>query len=417
MTVPALKILMVSETLPARQLGGLAKHAVTLANTLIDEGHEVTILGLAGQDDDASRREMGFQGTVIGALALMPGWKEGLLGCFNPFKRLYFARQMARTIAAHAPGFDVVHYHGNLPILAAFVPDHINFVQTRHDQGIECLVHVRFKEGQVCTSTDAADCAACATPFPNALQRMMSAQAVKTYRQLATQALRKHKTIFVSQAILGNAQRVLPASAFTRAQVVHNFIDEHRVAQAVDSSPTLSSTTSPPGNPQVIIASRLDDAKGVRQFLAEWQRVGHSGARLIVVGDGPLREAFESEYTSSEVTFLRHQPYTTTLQLTAQSQISVVPSQCEEACSTTILEALFLGLPCLALNRGGNPELARYQRWPGQLQLFDTIADLVAALRDRLALHPYAHPPTERTSWTNSDVRAQLPRILHVYEN
>lgn len=404
---------MVSETLPARQLGGLAKHAVTLANALIEEGHHVSILGLAGQDDDACRQEMGFKGPVIGALRFMPGWKEGLLGCFNPAKRPYFARQMAQTIIEQAKGFDVVHYHGNLPIVAAFIPESINFIQTRHDQGIECLIHVRFKAGQVCRSTSAADCAACATHHPNPVQRIVSAHAVERYRRLAALALNKHKTIFVSEAIRRNAQRVLPPEVFAHSQVIHNFIDQRRVA--------LEATT--PAGPQddlqqIIIASRLDDAKGVGQFLAEWSKAPPVATKLVVVGDGPLREHFERLYTSRHVIFLKHQPYATTLQLTAQSQVAVVPSQCEEACSTTILEALFLGRPCFALNRGGNPELARYERWPGQLQLFDTISDLAQALRNLVNMSPQSKQddPT-RSQASASDIRAQLPQILQIYED
>lgn len=402
---------MVSETLPARQLGGLAKHAVTLANALIEQGHQVSILGLAGQDDEVSRREMGFKGPLIGALTFMPGWKEGLLGCFNPYKRPYFARQMAQVIVQHASGFDVVHYHGNLPIVAAFIPEDINFIQTRHDQGIECLTHVRFKAGHVCQSIDSADCASCASHHPTHIQRLVSTHAVNVYRHRAADALNKHKTIFVSQAILDNARKVLPADAFARSHVVHNFIDQQRVSSESHSSASLP-------HAQVIIASRLDDAKGVGQFLNEWKQVHRSTAKLLIVGDGPLREEFERTHASSHVAFLGHQPYEKTLQLTAQSQIAVVPSQCEEACSTTILESLFLGLPCFALNRGGNPELAAHQRWPGQLQLFDTIAQLAQALNQQLAQPPLPRPDQVSCEGiTSSDVRAQLPRILQIYEN
>jgi glycosyltransferase involved in cell wall biosynthesis len=136
------------------------------------------------------------------------------------------------------------------------------------------------------------------------------------------------------------------------------------------------------------------------------------------VGDGPLRQVIEQQFSGPDVTFLKHQAYAKTVQLTASSHVSVVPSLCEESCSTTTLEALSLGRPCFALRRGGTPELAVYQRWPGQLQLFDTIEDLVQGL----LTHMQSQPSVLDVATTHgepsqaSDVMALLPNILQVYE-
>ena len=42
---PALKVLLVSEDIPAPTVGGLGKHVVSLAHALMDAGHEVTLMG------------------------------------------------------------------------------------------------------------------------------------------------------------------------------------------------------------------------------------------------------------------------------------------------------------------------------------------------------------------------------------
>lgn len=416
----ALKILMVSETLPARQLGGLAKHALTLANTLIEEGHEVTVLGLAGTFDEASRLEMGFKGPVICALDFMPGWKEGPLGCFNPFKRPYYAQRMARTITAHAQGFDVVHYHGNLPLVAEYIPPHINFAQTRHDQGSECLIHVRFRAHGVCNELDPAVCAGCATSGqPNAVQTLVSASAVRRYRDVAAKALARHKTIFVSEAIRRNAGRVLPPAAFARSHVIHNFINQALIARETEGVLPVSNDRW-----EIVIASRLDEAKGVGQFLSAWRRAAGNtthapvSAHITVAGDGPMREQITQAHSGPGITFLKHQSYASTLQLTARAHVAVVPSQCEESCSTTTLEALAIGRHCFALRRGGTPEMLGYQRWPGQLQLFDDIEALVAGLCAHLQSPPTVFDalPAPSAAAMASDVRAILPHILDVYE-
>jgi hypothetical protein len=60
--------------------------------------------------------------------------------------------------------------------------------------------------------------------------------------------------------------------------------------------------------------------------------------------------------------------------------VIVVPSVCEEACSTTVLEGLLLGKTVFALRRGGTPELSIYASRPDQLRLHEHLEDLANAL-------------------------------------
>ena len=69
-----------------------------------------------------------------------------------------------------------------------------------------------------------------------------------------------------------------------------------------------------------------------------------------------------------------------TLRLAAHAHALVVPSVCEEACASTVLEGLALGKTVFALKLGGTPELADYALGPDQLRLHDTMASLVDAL-------------------------------------
>jgi glycosyltransferase involved in cell wall biosynthesis len=92
--------------------------------------------------------------------------------------------------------------------------------------------------------------------------------------------------------------------------------------------------------------------------------------------------------------------------------LCIVPSVCEEACSTTVLEALALGRPCLALARGGTPELMRYQRYPGQLRLAPDMPALVGAIAPMLAMAPAL--PDLRAPF-GADVHQVLPQLLDFY--
>lgn len=397
---------MASEDLPGEQIGGLGKHVVTLANALLALGHEVAILGRNDAGPGAGAAQIGFEGRFIPAFDFSrPGWKEAQLGVFNPFKRPWFARKVGRAIGLHAAGFDVVHYHGHLPMVGLYVDPALNFVQTRHDQGSECVTHLRFRHGSVCTTTSARDCAGCIHPAPGALRQGLSAHAVTRYRSETARAFARHKTIFVSDFLRRQFLRQVPGADLARSRVIHNFI-EYRL---------LASRAALPGQVragQVLLVGRIDTGKGFREFIAAARDRLPPEATLCIVGDGPGRAALEHEYAGRQVRFLGWRPYPEVIALSARSHICVVPSVWEEPCGTTVLEALALGKQCIALARGGTPELAAYQYYDGQLQLAESMEQLVGILCAQLALAPVtlALPAT-----CAMDVFQAIPRILELY--
>ena len=401
-----MKILMVSEDLPGIQVGGLGKHVVTLANALLEAGHDVDIMGRSDRFHGNCAAEIGFRGRVLPGFSFArPGWKEAQLGFFNPVKRPWFARRVARALLRQAGYYDVVHYHGHLPMAGRYVPGSVNFVQTRHDQGSECVIHLRFARDRVCTTTDARDCAACIHPAPNALRRSMSGIAVRRYRLETAEAFSRHKTVFVSEFLRRAFARAVPDADLSRTRVIHNFIRYPYLRERAAAPEAVRAG-------EVLLVGRIDAGKGFGEFLAQVQGRLPPHARVTIVGDGPQRQALEQQYAGPQVRFLGWLDYDDVIRMSARSHVLVIPSVWEEPCGTTVLEALALGKPCVALARGGTPELAAYQYYDGQLQLAETMPRLVERLVHVLGRAPFTVPLPDAFPM---DVSLALPPLLDFY--
>lgn len=397
-----MKILLVSEDIPAQHLGGLGKHVVRLGNALIQAGHQVTLMGTRQHDYESCRAEVGFDGPFVAGFSLAGmGWKEAALGTFIPYKRPAIAGRIARAILAHASNYDVVHYHGHYPMVGRLIPESVNFVQTRHDQGSECLTHVRFRNGVICDSNNPQDCASCAlNAKPGVARRLLAALAVRQYRSQTAEAFAGHKTVFVSDFLRQAFLRRVPDAEGRKYHVLHNFIDTR-----------LLPAPQPGDSAHILFVGRIDAAKGVMALLDALRATGNRSYRVDVIGDGPDREACERRHVGPQVQFHGWKLQADALAETARAGRIVVPSICEESCGTTILEGLALGKPVHALARGGTPELKCYERWPGQLHLYADMAALAHGLLqpEGSAVRLNGGEPF------GADIQILLPALLRIY--
>jgi glycosyltransferase involved in cell wall biosynthesis len=107
---------------------------------------------------------------------------------------------------------------------------------------------------------------------------------------------------------------------------------------------------------QIAYIGRLADEKGVRVLLQAWRLAGMEDYELLVVGDGPEREALEAMRVPG-VRFtgpVEHQAVLNTLR---SVRSLVLPSLWFEGEPMIIVEALAAGTPVLASEVGGVPEL------------------------------------------------------------
>ncbi|MCZ7545293.1 MAG: glycosyltransferase family 4 protein [Anaerolineae bacterium] len=112
-----------------------------------------------------------------------------------------------------------------------------------------------------------------------------------------------------------------------------------------------------PGGPLLLTAARLTAWKGVDMLIEAANAL--EGARLIVAGDGPELPALRA-IAGQCTTFLGNVPRER-LALYMRAADYVVLYSGYEGLSHTLLEALQIGTPVIASDKGGNPEVVQHE--------------------------------------------------------
>jgi len=112
-----------------------------------------------------------------------------------------------------------------------------------------------------------------------------------------------------------------------------------------------------PGGPLAIYVGRLAAEKEVELLLAAWPEVERrTGARLVLVGDGPAKRRLQRRAGSERFTWLPFQPDRDRLaDLLAGADLAVAPCSIETF-GLSALEALASGTPLVSADRGGVAE-------------------------------------------------------------
>ncbi|RPH94741.1 MAG: glycosyltransferase [Lysobacterales bacterium] len=158
--------------------------------------------------------------------------------------------------------------------------------------------------------------------------------------------------------------------------VIKNGVDMSLYAGRTNSSHIRPELGIPDSSPIVVMIARLNPQKGVDDFIkaASLLRLSHPDVRFLIVGaklqfqEGvfshdreylqELKQLAADLGMGESVIFAGHR--TDTPEILAQAAISVLPSH-SEGLSNTLLESMAAGVPTVATNVGGNPELVKDQ--------------------------------------------------------
>jgi sugar transferase (PEP-CTERM/EpsH1 system associated) len=325
--------------------GGLENGVINLVNSLPAERFQQAIVCLAGFNPEF-RRRIRREGVLVIPLEKQPGKDVGI-----------YAR-MWRTLRQLRP--DVVHTR-NLGTL--------DMQWVAAAAGVPVRVHGEH-------GWDASD--------PDGL----SSKRLRI-RRACRPAVQHY--VPMSQDIARWLERDVGVDA-GRIRQLYNGVDVRRFSPGV-ASPVPVRAGNRDG-PMIGTVGRLDPVKDqaslIRAFATLRQR--YTGAKLLVVGDGPLRTALEAQAVlagvAEAVSFLGVRDDIP--DLLRSMDVFALPSV-NEGISNTILEAMASGLPVVARRVGGNPELV-------DDGITGTLYEGASADALARALAPYLADPTLRAA-------------------
>jgi glycosyltransferase involved in cell wall biosynthesis len=260
-------------------------------------------------------------------------------------------KDMTAALREHKP--DVVHLHNTFPLLSDTVlyacrDAGVPVVATIHNYRLGCTGSIYFRDGAVCH--DCVDGALIPGVVHGCYRdsRVASvplALSIAAHRPAWRSLVSAY--IFISAAQRDLLGRIgLPSD---RLFVRHNMIPRRE--------------PRPVRREQFVLYSgRLAEVKGVRLLMAAWDRyrsdAGDAGLRLVIAGAGPLDgEVADWAAARPSVELAGLVPGDRNAELMSQARAVLVPSIWEEPFGLVVVEAMAVGTPPIATDRGSFVEL------------------------------------------------------------
>lgn len=269
--------------------------------------------------------------------------REKLTVATRLFYNAAAARQFSRLLSDFQP--DVVHAHGirrqiSTSILNVAYRRNVTVVHSLHDYHLICPADVLLRSDETvceprrCGSLWFGPCVA-----GRCVRGSLTVSAMSAAEASWTRARRVYAH--------GGTRFICP-SEFMRQQM---YRAGWRVPMDVVPNAVPVDFANRGTKDYFLLIGRLSREKGV-EIAAEAAR--RSGVRLIVAGDGPLKDSLEAHYP--EFLFTGHLGGNEVHSLTLGARAVIVPSICYENAPMSVLEPMAVGVPVIASRIGGIPE-------------------------------------------------------------
>jgi glycosyltransferase involved in cell wall biosynthesis len=361
--------------------GGMNAQVLALSHGLIAAGHVVEIAAPATSDTIASARANGITVHEVPIVGPLHPWHDPR------------AVGALRRIVAHGD-FDVVHAHGFkaglLGRLATSLAGSRPFIVTAHNHVV---------------------------------------------RREETSGFAKWRTSRVERALTGGVAHYIAVSESIKLELIEDIgLSADRITTIrngvapdaflieQDRAACRATFGIPPGAPTLGLAARFAAQKGIRHLIAALPDVRRAvpGALLVLGGSGPLeselREQAAALEVSSAIRWVGHVDDVPAF--LANLDVYTLPSG-TEGLSLALVEAALAGVPTVATNVGGVPEIIVADKTGLLVPFADPPAlarAIVRLLEDRALASDLAAAARER-SLVEFDPERMIDRTIAVYES
>jgi glycosyltransferase involved in cell wall biosynthesis len=383
-----LKVVVIAQEFSSS--GGAEKAACAQAELLEKAGHTVRLIG------DFSSRFPGWSGLQVQGISLrgyadlkglgvFPRIRMAAAGLFDP----WLAFRVFRYLQSERP--DVVHLHKvkrmSPALFVALRLARVRVVATLHDHYLSCLNSSR-------VFGDATPCTLDRCRFDIALsKRCVGGSAALTGYSIVEFGIRRHlagDTVAINQFVFPSRyllERTPIPKVLSASRVLANFAPDPLAESAAESAANSagSGDMCQSGLGTVLYFGRLSEEKGVALLPEIARRL--SGARLVVVGAGPMREWLSraaADLPEGRLEIVGPEFGETLRRRVESADVVVLPSICFENAPLAAIEAMALARPIVAARIGGLPELIRDEE-SGLLHEAGNVDDAAACIGRLLA--------------------------------
>jgi glycosyltransferase involved in cell wall biosynthesis len=240
---------------------------------------------------------------------------------------------------------DVVHAHNLHPLfgwraLAAARAEGARTVLHLHNYRLFCAIGVGYRDGDTC-----ALCAGVNT-LPGVLHRCRGSlpESVVYAAGLSWQQRR----------LIGAADALIAVSAALRERLVQMGLPAVKSTALLNFASAFASRSKAGAGGYALGAGRLVPEKGFDTAVAAARE---AEVPLVVAGEGPDEARLRELAAGADVRFVGRVAEAELARLRAGAAVVLVPSRWEEPCPYAALDAVAAGVPVLASDRGGLPEL------------------------------------------------------------
>ena len=251
-------------------------------------------------------------------------------------------RKLEKLLERYQP--DVAHfhniYHQLTPSIITVLKKHgVKTVLTLHDYKLICPSYLALNNGQLCTVCDGRafwKAVTCHCQGSRMLELLFMGEGLWHLWLQSYEAV----DIFIapSRFLVDLTSRRIPQG---KIRLLRNGINlDKYFSYGTDKG-------------YALYLGRLSNEKGIRTLLEAHDKL-NSAIPLKVVGAGPLAESLLSAYP--DVQFIGYKTGAELNDLIGEAAFVVVPSECYENCSMSVLEAMASGKAVIGSNLGGLPE-------------------------------------------------------------